>query len=181
MAKATAAARMRAQYHLVIARLLIARSGGGPGLTGAAEAEHAAAVRQDHRPAVDDVRVGLSGGEALHRDRFADLQRVAAPALAPELVRRAAFDGVVDEGAVGLLDVDVEVDVRVLELHLRDRAGERDRLAGVELRGKRMVRRGGRRGPGQDTRREQYTEHSAFHRRPPLPEILHPLRGKREP
>src|SRR5690606_33755139 len=76
---------------------------------------------------------------ALDRERRAEPQGLAGPALARQRVRRAAFALPRRHRAVLALHVEVDPDVRVAPFDLGYRAFERDRLGGVELRGKRMM------------------------------------------
>ena len=89
-----------------------------------------------------------------HRHFLADLQRVLAPALTEQRVRRPAFDAIDDRLAVGRLRFDRRIDVRVRPVDLLDRALECDRLARVELRRDRVMRpRRGRHQPASRRRR----------------------------
>src|SRR5690606_18921319 len=68
-------------------------------------------------------------------------QRLAPPAAALQAVRRPELDTPVrDFARLLVLDVDVDPDVRIRPVDLRDDAGQADRLLGVELGRERMMR-----------------------------------------
>src|SRR5690606_30805270 len=71
--------------------------------------------------------------------RVARFQRLAAPALANEHVRREALEAPLGNGAVLTLHLDREVNVRIDPFHARDGAGQRHGLLAVEDRGERVV------------------------------------------
>ena len=80
------------------------------------------------------------------RDEVVGLQRVAFPAQAQQRVRAAHLERPIHDGARLLVrHVDVDEDVRVGPLDLRDLAGQRDRLRDVVLRRERVVRVRGQR------------------------------------
>src|SRR5690606_28621520 len=74
--------------------------------------------------------------EAVDGDRGADLERVAPPAAALKLMRRAELRAPVrDLPAVGIANVEVDPDMRIRPFDFSDDAVELDRLVGIELRG----------------------------------------------
>src|SRR5438874_6600136 len=100
--------------------------------------EHAAAVRELHHARVAGLR-SVFGERAVDRDRVAHLQRVRAPAVARQRVRRTALALPGLHGAVVVLHIEIDPDVRVRPFELRDRALERDGLVRVEFGGEGVV------------------------------------------
>ena len=85
------------------------------------------------------------GAKTFDRHHVARLQRVLSPALAVNHVRRPALKGPVHDFAVLALHIHVKINVRIHELHLRDGSGKRERIILVELHGKSVMRKNGRR------------------------------------
>src|SRR3954447_4601165 len=107
-------------------------------LTGARE--HPFAVGGRDRRLADVERIFPLRADALDRDFLADLQRVLAPSLAEQRVRRTTLDAIDNRLAVGGLGLDRRVDMRIRPVDLLDRSLEFDRLSCVELRRNGMMR-----------------------------------------
>ena len=99
---------------------------------------------KDHLPiqvnsaCVHQVR-SILRGVAIHHELVPDLHFALPETLARQLTRRGAFTAPRDNVAFVVLDVDIEVRVRVGPFHLGQRALDPDRLVAVELRGKGMM------------------------------------------
>src|SRR5690606_19445337 len=100
--------------------------------------------------------------EAVDGDRGADLERVAPPAAALKLMRRAELRAPVrDLPAVGIANVEVDPDMRIRPFDFSDDAVELDRLVGIELRGERVMSGSLRRQEGE--RNEQARDDPSAH------------------
>src|SRR2546428_3031124 len=97
---------------------------------------------EDDHPRVADVR-SVFGLAALDGHDVADLERVARPALAHEAVGAAHLHAPVDDLAVRIGDVHIEVRMWVRPLDLGDGALHVHRLVRVKLRGKGVMRNRG--------------------------------------
>src|SRR3974390_2511177 len=73
------------------------------------------------------------GAETLDRNHIAWLERILPPALAVNHVRGPALEGPVHHFAVLALHVDIEVYMRIHELHLGHGPGQREGTVFVEL------------------------------------------------
>lgn len=71
----------------------------------------------------------------MNGDRFADLERLARPALAREAIRVVALALPRDDLPIRLGHVQIDPDVRVLPLDLGHRAFQGHRLVRIELSG----------------------------------------------
>src|SRR5579863_7002935 len=78
-------------------------------------------------------------GVAIDHELVPDLHFALPETLARQLTRRGAFTAPRDHVALVILDVDIEVGVRVGPFHLGQRTLDPDRLVAVELRGKGMM------------------------------------------
>src|SRR4030095_1852004 len=101
--------------------------------------EQPLAIAQDHVRAVGSVGAVLRA-VSLDSDLRARLPRFLGEATSHHRVRRAAFDHPPRDGAVWVLDVEMNPRVRIDPIHLDDGAFERHRLGGVELGGGPMMR-----------------------------------------
>src|SRR5678816_3288864 len=116
----------------VLLRRRVVRVRGVPvAIRGAAE-DPPAVVSRDGR-LTDVGRLRVLRFQTGYAHVLADLQRVLAPALTKERVRRTAFD-LVDDRLAALFRLDVRVDVWIGPVHFLDHAAELDRLVQVEFR-----------------------------------------------
>ena len=129
------------------------------------------AVRERHASARGVVRAVLRA-EPFDDDRFAELQLILDDAAAHQLAGRAAGESPGGDGAVSVLHVEVEPDVRVGPLDLLDDAGHLHRLGVVEFGGEGMVRRERRERGHGEARGERET---GSHGRQPFDHILRDL------
>src|SRR6185436_20929105 len=120
-----------------------------------------AAVGEQRALHVHQLRA-IAGEKAADGNDVPDLGGVLAPPRPIQGAWRSALDRPVLGAAARAGDVDVEINVRVGPLDSRDAALERDRLVGVVLRGKRMMRRE-RQAGGQDCERYQESCDRALH------------------
>src|SRR6266699_3601721 len=111
---------------------------------GGAARKQLAAVRQLHLFGVGDGSAAL-GAIALDLDGRAEGHGVFPPAHPQQRVGGAHFEAPVNHTALFILDVHVNPGVRIHPVHLGDGAFHGHWLFGVEFRGERMMRAGGKR------------------------------------
>src|SRR5260370_15412680 len=119
------------------------------------------AILKRDRVAGNQMRT-VAGAKTLGREHVPRLDGVFTPALPVKNVRRTALEGPIHYFAARVLDVEIEIDVRIHELHFRDGSGKRQRLAVVKFNAESVVRHNGRR--GEECRRKgQGREEGASH------------------